>query len=334
LKAQKVMHTLFNKKKVVKNIIDLDDDTLKSDFVNGEFSAYIPTLTFLSGSSIGKEMPLLHGQVTIGRGSDCDIIIPDPSVSRRHLEISCRRAVEKGKASNIKVVLKDLGSKNGTLVNYSSVKKVLLQPGDKIILGRVVLKYEHRDLAEQQFFDEIYRLATIDSATSLYNKATITRILKEEISESARDQRIVSVVLIDIDRFKSLNDIYGHLKGDRILQSVAGAILSTIRRRDKAGRVGGDEFLLVLPETGEAGARRLAERVRKRLEADISVELGLAEPVTASLGVASKLVTDIDPEGLLENADAALYRSKSLGRNRVEVWTSTEDTRSAAVPTE
>jgi diguanylate cyclase (GGDEF)-like protein len=217
-------------------------------------------------------------------------------------------------------VLKDLCSKNGTLLNYSLIKRTVLKPGDKIILGRVILKYEQRDLAEQQFFDEIYRLATVDNLTSLNNKSTIARILKDEIARNARDQRWVSVVLVDIDRFKSLNDVYGHLKGDLALQTVADMIHSSVRRRDKVGRFGGDEFLIILPETEGKGAVKIAERVRRRLESSVGQILGIQEKVTASFGAASVRATDAGPDQLLDQADVALYRSKSLGRNRVELW--------------
>jgi len=302
------------------SILEDEDKTLNADILHGDVSAYIPTLTFLSGPSIGKEIPLVHRQITLGSGNECDIIVADPAVSRKHLQISSRKIVKKGETSKLKVVLKDLGSKNGTLINYSSIKKTVLQPGDKIILGRIILKFEHRDLAEQKFFDEIYRLATVDNLTSLYNKATITRILKEEIAGSVRDGHWVSVIMIDIDKFKSLNDIYGHLKGDRILQTVSDTINSTVRRRDKVGRFGGDEFMIVLPGTGEKGAFRLAERVRDRLESTVGTLLGISDTVSASLGVASKQATSTNPEQLLEHADTALLRSKSLGRNRVELW--------------
>jgi two-component system cell cycle response regulator len=307
------------------SLLEDEDDTSKPGLLYGEVSSYIPTLTFLSGPSIGKEIPLVHRQVTLGRGHDCDIVVADPSVSRRHLQISCRKIVKKGEIPKLKVVLKDLNSKNGTLLNYTSASKAVLNPGDKIILGRIILKYEHRDLAEQQFFEEIYRLATIDNVTSLYNKTAITRILKEEIADSVRNRRWVSVVLVDIDRFNSLTDIYGLLKSDRILQMFADVIRLMIRRRDKVGRFGRDEFLIVLPETGERGAVRLAERVRSRLESSVGADLELNDTVTASLGVASKLVVDANPEELLDHADTALFRSKSLGRNRVEVWKRSED---------
>jgi two-component system, cell cycle response regulator len=293
--------------------------TIKTS-MHGDVSMYIPTLTFLSGPALGKEIPLVHRQIVLGRGLDCDIVLPDPSISRKHLQISCRKIVKKGEDSKLKVVLRDLGSKNGTLVNYSAVTSSVLKPGDKIILGRIILKFDHRDLAEQNFYDEIYRLATTDTLTNLLNKATITRTLVDEIAGSQRDQRLVSVILMDIDHFKSLNDIHGHLTGDRILQAVGTALRTNLRRRDKVGRFGGDEFLIVLPETGSRGAAKLAERIRSWLVSSVGLDLGLTESITASIGVASCRAGKISPEDLLERADSALYRSKSLGRNRTEVW--------------
>ncbi|MBN1570935.1 MAG: diguanylate cyclase [Acidobacteria bacterium] len=294
--------------------------TIKSSGMFGTVSAFIPTLTFLSGPALGKEIPIVQRQMTVGRGSDCDIIIADPAVSRKHLQIYRREIVKKGQSPKIKIVLCDLGSSNGTLVNYASARKTVLKPGDKIFLGRTILKFDHRDVAEQSFFDEIYRLATTDSLTSLLNKASITRTLSEEIADSARYRRWMSVILMDIDKFKSMNDLNGHLAGDRILQCVANILHSTIRKRDKAGRFGGDEFLIILPETGSKGAIQVAERIRKMIETTISPELGMEAAVTASLGIASGRANIISAENLLENADVALYRAKSLGRNRAEAW--------------
>jgi two-component system, cell cycle response regulator len=297
-----------------------EGETITSSGMFGTASAFIPTLTFLSGPALGKEIPLIHRQLVLGRGSECDIMIPDPSVSRRHLQISCRKVMKYGENPKLKVVLQDLGSSNGTLINYVSVRRAVLKPGDKIFLGRVILKFDHRDVAEQKFFDEIYRLATTDSLTALLNKATITRTLAEEIADGLRYHRWISVVLMDIDGFKSMNDLYGHLVGDRILQLVANILHATLRKRDRAGRFGGDEFLLILPETGPTGADRAAERIRQLVEMSIAPELNLPGAITSSLGIASSRTDAADPDSLLEHADAALYRAKSLGRNRAEIW--------------
>jgi diguanylate cyclase (GGDEF)-like protein len=295
-------------------------NTVQTSGLFGTVSAYIPVLTFLSGPVLGKEIPLIHREIHLGRGSENDIIIPDPTVSRRHLQICCRKIVKRKQKPVLKVVLRDLGSRNGTRVNYETVHRAVLKPGDKIILGRIILKYDHRDIAEQNFYEEIYRLATTDSLTSLLNKASIMRFMQEEIDRNVRNRRPVSAVLVDIDEFKSMNDLFGHLTGDRIIQRVSESLRSSIRKRDGVGRFGGDEFLMVLPETGLKGAVQLANRLRKNIEASISVELGLSQSVTVSMGVSSGRAHKIDADNLIEWADSALYRAKALGRNRTEAW--------------
>jgi two-component system, cell cycle response regulator len=293
--------------------------TVKTDRSISNISTHAPILTFLSGPALGKEIPLIRRQLVLGRGDDCDIVIPDPSVSRKHLQISCRRVLKDGN-EDLSVVIRDLGSKNGTLVNYLAVHQKVLKPGDKICMGRVILKFDRRDLAERSFYEEIYRLATVDQLTSALNKATITRTLSEEIAASLRDHRWISVLLMDVDRFKSINDVHGHLTGDRILQAVARVLRTSIRRRDKVGRFGGDEFMIVLPETGLKGALKLAERIRTSIEKSAGAELGISEGITTSIGVASCRAVDPDCDNLLEHADSALYRAKALGRNRAEHW--------------
>lgn len=294
--------------------------TLRSSGMFGSISAFIPTLTFLSGPALGKEIPLVHRQITLGRGGECDVLIADPAVSRKHLQICCREIVKKGENPKLKVVVRDLGSSNGTLVNYISVRRAVLKPGDKIFLGRTILKFDHRDIAEQGFFDEIFRMATTDSLTGLLNKASITRTLSEEIADAARYRRWISVILMDLDGFKSVNDLNGHLAGDRVLQCAAQILQRTIRKRDKAGRFGGDEFLILLPETGAKGAFQAAERVRKAIESAVPAELNLNGDITASLGIATCRTHLASAGTLLERADSALYRAKSLGKNRAEAW--------------
>ncbi len=293
--------------------------TIDSSGLFGDASAFIPTLTFLSGPALGKEIPLIHRQLTLGRGDGCDVVIPDPSVSRKHLQISCRKIVKGSEQPALRVVLRDLGSRNGTMVNYASIQSAVLKPGDKVIIGRVILKFDHRDLAEQTFYDEIFRLATSDSLTSLLNKSSITRVLSDEIASGQRYRRWISVIIADIDGFKSVNDRFGHLMGDRVVQAIAAQMQASLRQRDKVGRFGGDEFLIVLPETGMKGAFQAAEKLRIKVETAVNAELGLPTGVTLSLGVASMQTNEANAEELLECADTAVYRAKALGRNRTEV---------------
>jgi diguanylate cyclase (GGDEF)-like protein len=300
----------------------VDQSTIKNSGLFDAFTCVIPTLTFLSGDALGKELPIVQPQVTIGRGEDCDVLIADPSVSRRHVQIICRKLLKKDKRGDLRIVLQDLGSKNGTLVNYRKVRRAVLKPGDKICLGRVILKFEFKDVADQKLYDEIYRLATVDSLTGLLNKATITRCLTEELDKKSRYRGKLSILLMDLDDFKALNDTHGHLMGDRALQSAGAVLQRNLRRQDKAGRFGGEEFLVVLPETGMIGAAAFAERLRLDLEKTAAANIGMREPFTASFGVATFPEDGGMCESLLAHADQALYRSKALGKNRVELYSS------------
>jgi two-component system cell cycle response regulator len=298
----------------------LDDSTIKSSGLFDTASFCVPTLTFLSGDALGKELPILQQQITLGRGEDCDVLIMDPSVSRKHVQLSCRKLIARNDRRDLKVVLRDLGSTNGTMVNYRKVRHAVLKAGDKIILGRIILKFEYKDLADQKFFDEIYRLATTDSLTGMMNRAAIMRVLQDELIKRHRYRRKLSIVLMDLDEFKNLNDTYGHLMGDRALQAVSSVVLGNLRRQDRGGRIGGEEFLLVLPETGLRGAIALADRIRQEIHESVRHQLGLERDLTASFGVAACPAHRDGSDDLVDHADSALYRAKSLGKNRVERW--------------
>jgi diguanylate cyclase (GGDEF)-like protein len=124
--------------------------------------------------------------------------------------------------------------------------------------------------------------------------------------------------VIDVDQFKTVNDEYGHLSGDQTLRHAAEECRSCLRRTDLLGRYGGDEFVILLPETGIAGARRMAERIRQSIErSEIRTPAGTVR-ITVSIGVAGRHLGTRSVDGLVADADAALYRAKTKGRNRVE----------------
>lgn len=135
--------------------------------LSGSADSCIPTLVFLSGPFRGREIPLLHPQITLGRGKSCDVIIADPTISRKHLQISTEEIVNNEKDTKYNVILKDLGSKNGMIINYSRVKEAVLQPGDKIVLGRISLRFEQKSPAGQDSFNTICQMPASDSLTSV-----------------------------------------------------------------------------------------------------------------------------------------------------------------------
>ncbi|MFL5943397.1 MAG: diguanylate cyclase [Gaiellaceae bacterium] len=155
--------------------------------------------------------------------------------------------------------------------------------------------------------------ARIDSLTGLANRRALEEILAAEISRAQRFRHELAVVLLDLDRFKEINDSFGHAAGDVMLRAVSVLLTSLARQGDTVARWGGEEFVVVLPETDAPGARRFAERLRRTIEAHPVGEMR----TSASCGVATMLPDD-SVEALLGAADQGLYRAKSNGRNRTE----------------
>jgi diguanylate cyclase (GGDEF)-like protein len=168
--------------------------------------------------------------------------------------------------------------------------------------------------------DALEVLATHDSLTGQWNRRAIFDILNRELERSRRKKTPVAVILADVDRFKQVNDSYGHLAGDRVLGEIARRMAVGLRTYDSIGRFGGEEFMVVAPECDLAAAQSLAERMRSGIEEN-GVRLGEQDlTVTVSLGVAALVTPHPDLQNsLLRAADTALYRAKQMGRNRVEV---------------
>ena len=168
-----------------------------------------------------------------------------------------------------------------------------------------------------RLYARVQRQATIDGLTSLLNHRTGQEKLAEQLRLSERYQRHLSIVMIDVDHFKSINDNYGHPVGDVVLMSVARLIKRDCRDVDLPVRYGGEEFLLVLPEVNQEGAIVVAERIRKSLNQEVIKHDNVELSVTASFGVSSFPDDSMSQKTLLELADKALYLSKRLGRNQV-----------------
>lgn len=152
-----------------------------------------------------------------------------------------------------------------------------------------------------------------DALTGLANRRSILTQLRGLISGARRHERPLAIAIIDIDHFKSVNDQYGHLAGDEVLIAVVGALRGHLRAEDQLGRLGGEEFLVLLPDTGSEAALTATEKLRAEVE-----RTEMFVPVTVSAGVAA-LEPDERPEQLMARADAALYAAKEAGRNRVQL---------------
>ena len=175
-------------------------------------------------------------------------------------------------------------------------------------------KMRHEALQDEK--SELERQATIDELTGLPNRRSLDAELRRQIARAERSGRRFSVVMVDIDRFKTINDHHGHSVGDEALRRVAGRLSSRVRRGDIVGRWGGEEFLVIAPETDAAGASVLAESLRLALCAEaMPIADGVTVDLSASFGVA--VWERETAESLVNRADAALYDAKDTGRNAV-----------------
>lgn len=178
---------------------------------------------------------------------------------------------------------------------------------------------------EAAHLEKLSQAAMVDGLTGLYNSTFIRRALTLEIDRAKRKSEAgergeLSVAFFDMDDFKPFNDNYGHLAGDLALMQFASILKTSCRRTDIPGRYGGEEFLLILPDTAKGNALKVAERVRDLMErAEIVVNMGkILAKVTVSAGVAAYPEDGDTPEDLIDAADRALYRAKLKGKNRVE----------------
>jgi diguanylate cyclase (GGDEF)-like protein len=171
--------------------------------------------------------------------------------------------------------------------------------------------------------DQLETMAVTDPLTGLLNRRALFDSLRREVERNLRHLHGLSVLMLDIDHFKHVNDRYGHAAGDRVLCHVAAVTSQAIRSTDVFARYGGEEFVVIAPETGHAEALGLAERIRATLQSsEIALDQQCMVRVTASVGVATMRDDDTDPDRILGRADAALYAAKAAGRNQVVADTS------------
>ncbi|WP_138513426.1 GGDEF domain-containing protein [Rhodoferax bucti] len=185
-----------------------------------------------------------------------------------------------------------------------------------IAMQRRQLEKAHSDLQDKQ--RELERLTRQDGLTGLFNRNTFVELSRSELLRAQRQGSATTILLLDLDHFKRVNDTWGHPAGDAVLRQVATLAAQTVRSTDLVGRLGGEEFIVLLPHTSEEAGRKIAEKLRQRLEATRVVWEGIHIPVTASFGVASApAAAKRDFDSLYTDADKALYLAKQRGRNRV-----------------
>ena len=272
-------------------------------------------LIIIAGNEVdfGKHFTLEKERILLGRDSGNDIAIHDGKISKAH----CVLSVIKGGRGVEQIGIRDLGTTNGTFVNGEPVVQATLKAGDKIQIGDTVLQVSYNDEIEQEYHAKLFHFAARDALTGLYNKRYVLNELENHGRIARRYGRVFSIILIDLDDFKQINDRFGHLSGDEYLKGFAGLFFRSLREQDIAGRIGGEEFLAILPETAVDGAFQLAERIRKHVEEFALGHQGGGIRTTISAGVCQFGDNIASIQELLEGADQALYEAKKSGKNKV-----------------
>jgi diguanylate cyclase (GGDEF)-like protein len=280
----------------------------------------VPALVVHSGPNLGDyfAFPESAGELTIGRARDMDFVLRHASVSRCHLKFV---VLDTAKGRTVEIV--DQGSTNGTQLNGDDlVDGCLLRDGDMLQIGEIALRYRLMDPAEHAFQDDIAKRvesARTDPLTGLLTRRFLVDQLPPLLDAYRRNGEPFSLLIVDLDYFKSVNDQHGHIMGDQVLCSVARCLCTAIRGGDAALRFGGEEFCVILPGAPGEVALRVGERVRSMVS-DLSFENAEGVPfsITTSVGVA-----EIHPEEniaeWLNRADRALYMAKEIGRNTVQM---------------
>lgn len=255
---------------------------------------------------------LTKRRILIGRDLSCDVALEDTAVSRNHAAIECD---EQG------YVVIDLGSRNGTFVDDRPLPdRRRLMGGELIRAGSTILKFMASMDEEAQYHTVVHELMTRDPLTNAFNRSFMMSLLVKLLPRCRPNNQELSVILIDIDHFKNVNDSYGHLVGDEVLRSFCERIRSVLRMDDVLCRLGGEEFVVIAEKTGLKAASRIAERIRLTVSsATFSTQAGSLR-VTCSLGVAccDGMTADVPVDYLLAKADKQLYAAKNAGRNCVQ----------------
>lgn len=273
------------------------------------------TLTIIGGGAVGTVVSLGRVPVVLGRGEPCELRFDDPCVSYVHAQIE---------RANGRFYVRDMNSTNGTFVNGVPVTVPReLSDGDRIQIGRRgVIRVGIGGPDDALVSRKLYERAVRDRLTGLYNRSFFDERLEAEHGSAWRHGLPLALIMLDIDHFKQVNDTWGHEAGDAALRAVGALLEAAVREVDIAARFGGEEFVVLLPETTMDGAKEFAERLRRRVEDEVVTWKDQVIPLSVSLGVSAVPECVTDPAELLQSADAALYQAKIAGRNRVVTATS------------
>lgn len=278
---------------------------------SGELNRIYAVLTVIQGREMGRDYRLRKPEYTIGRDTDCDICIPEETVSRLHAKI---QVLGTG-PSEYRLI--DMGSTNKTFVNNSEAVDRAIKNGDKIRIANTVLKFDLLDAEDIKYHQEIQKKIKYDALTGLLTKESLYLALQHELQRCRKFDIPLSVLMMDLDHFKKVNDTHGHQAGSHTLKEIGSLISQYLRETDVSARYGGEEFVAYLSEQRKEGARIAAENLKAAIE-DARITFGdKTISITISIGVAQFPDDGDTIDELVARADEALYAAKDQGRNKV-----------------
>lgn len=291
-----------------------EDETFDAefDYARGiELTQKKAVVLVLTGAELGKRFPLNGQPMVIGRNpAKANLVISDRTVSGIHSRIDFN-------PRNQQYTITDLQSRNGIFVNFQKTETSELNNGDKIFIGGTVLKFTFEDDFEDRFHAKLNQIMNIDDLTGMPVKRIFDREFKLEFFHAKRKGKKLSLLMMDMDGLKRINDTYGHQMGSFSISESGKIIRKLIGRKGIASRYGGDEFIAFIRNTPLPKAEAIGESIREKISAHEFTRNEVTVDPTISIGVA-EIVNELEsPEDLVRIADEALYRAKKAGRNTV-----------------
>ena len=270
-------------------------------------------LICVQGLDVGRPTELVLAETVVGRAPNSGLVIADSRISRHHAKILWMNGYH---------LLQDLNSANGTFVGGTRITQQRLSPGDVIQFGSAfAFRYSVMDGTEKALLEQLYRSSVLDALTGAHNREYFDTALGTELAQSQLTAAGLSLLMLDIDHFKRINDTYGHAAGDAVLIELVKRVKSLLRPSDIFCRYGGEEFAVILRATPLPAAARMAERLRDAARKE-QFSFGRQRiPVTISIGCASVACCrdDLTATAIIGIADSRLYAAKRGGRDRVVV---------------